>query len=223
MGAENTYTLNNLTERDYAKIIFALTYTYNWPEDMALFTDPKTEFLDAIENGEDGYDIRAAAEDRNMDKNFNLLRRRWLNNREFFDYTQTSDAPLKNNQQITELLSSIEFISRRAYTIVRFNKGFSCDMYIKTSRGSRHCFDGITINEGSEFTLQSIFELGGSETFTLRLRLTDFSIALSPRVSTSGVKGAGELILGVEDSKGVYIDYADKYLDSTAIMRKFSG
>lgn len=127
------------------------------------------------------------------------------------------------NGTVKEFLQKIYFTREDdggLYLKAKEQMTISALLYIP--RGINIELHNITIDNNSKLEVANIFNIYGTEGFTIRLRASDIDVVIEP-TSSAGVKGLTSVaVYSIEDGK-VVIDDATKYIDCSGILEDYRG
>ncbi len=215
---------NQLDKRELSALSTFITYAESKSEMLSNFYDVQSLLLEKMESEPQMYKAKeivgSPLSNGKIKKGFDMLDRKYVKKKMIVDATKDEGAVIP--EKVRDYFGKFSCKQTVAETYVQCHFDMVCDIYMNIPRENKVNLHKISVTEGTEFGVQNIFNLYGSEKFVLAFRGEE--IALSIVASAQGaVKGSGEIFLYAMTEDCIYKDVASKYFDVQPLLGRFRG
>lgn len=215
---------NQLDKREISALSTFISYAESKSEILSNFYDVQSLLLEKMESEPQMYKAKevlgSPLSNGKIKKSFDMLDRKYVKKKLVVDVLKDSEAIIP--EEIKEYFSKFSCRQTVAETYIQCHFDMICDVYMNIPRDNKVNLHHIPVVDGTEFAVQNIFNLYGSEKFVLAFRGEE--IALSIVASAQGaVKGSGEIFIYAMTKDCIYKDVASKYFDVTVLLERFKG
>ena len=207
-----------MSEINYSKLAFEITYAYPTAKYLSSFVKTTEYIMDAIcDDSSIGLEILANKKG-GIQKVTNMLEKKWINGRKITDAMASSDKALSDTAK--EIISGIvpEDLPHKLKVIFHWLPCPMCDVYQYAARGYSSSIANMTITDNPAFMLRNSFNSYSGESYGLALKFDQYWIAFECCDAGLGSKGAYSLKITEATPTDIVIDNADKYLDVTPFI-----
>lgn len=215
---------NQLDKRELSALSTFINYAESKSEMLSNFYDVQSLLLEKMESEPQMYKAKeivgSPLSNGKIKKGFDMLDRKYVKKKTVVDAVKEEGAAIP--EEIKQYFRKFSCRQTVAETYIQCHFDMICDVYMNIPRENKVNLHHVSVTEGTEFGVQNIFNLYGSEKFILAFRKEE--IALSIVASAQGaVKGSGEVFLYAMTENFIYKDIASKYFDVTALLARFKG
>lgn len=215
---------NQLDKRELSALSTFISYAESKSELLSNFYDVQALLLEKMESEPQMYKAKevlgSPLSNGKIKKSFDMLDRKYVKKKTVVDGTKDAEAVIP--EEIKGYFRGFSCRQTAAETYIQCHFDMVCDIHMNIPRENKLNLHRIPVTEGSEFGVQNIFNLYGTEKFVLAFR--GEKVALSIVASAQGaVKGSGEIFVYAMTEDCIYKDTASKYFDVSALLGRFKG